>query len=216
VCYIDKDDKSRWDIDRKRDKDDRLMHKIRMDEEKERNDKFNFWIYVAFIVLGIILLIVIIYSIVSLLQKKDNNVSSPPPSSPPMQQQITNKSLPVQDLPKPIPPKPILKTPYPYPSQSPSPSPSPSSSIPFPSITSTPVKIETDMNKQISIKPPIQNKGFLSSIGDNINKQVSNTTSLIRTTTNNKGFLSSLVSPITERSIIPPQVIRKGGGRRKK
>jgi len=192
VCYIDDDKVSRWDRDRKRDNEDRLMHKIKADEEKERNDKFNFWIYVAFIVLGIILLVVIIYSIVSLFQKKDSSQISiqqqqlypPPPPIP-----VVNKPVvPIKSsTPTSLPPS-ILKKPSIFDkTTSPSPSPSPSpSSIPFPSIPTQKV-----------------NKGFLSTVNDNINKGKTET----------KTFISSFLSPIVERNITRPVVdeVKKGG-----
>jgi hypothetical protein len=197
-----RDDDSRWDRDRKRDKDDRLLQKIKLDEEKERNDKFNFWIYVAFIVLGIILLVVIIYAIVSLFQKKETsyintnpsqtpvsiqqqNFQPSPPSSNPLP--IVNKSIftqPSSSLPSSA-PKSILKKPSIFDKVStPSPVVSPAS-IPFPSVSSPPATSKV-------------NKGFLSSVNDKTEK---------------KSFISSFLSPIVERNLTPPVMneVKKGG-----
>lgn len=204
VCYRDddkdedRDDDSRWDRDRKRDKDDRLMQKIKLDEEKERNDKFNFWIYVAFIVLGIILLVVIIYAIVSLFQKREtsyitpsqmpvsiqqqNYQPSPPPSTP---LPVVNKSILTQSSSPSLAPKSILKKPSIFDKvATPSPVVSPVS-IPFPSVSSPPAT-------------PKVNKGFLSSGNDKTEK---------------KSFISSFLSPIVERNITPPMMdeVKKGG-----
>ena len=181
VCYKDdekNDDKeSRWDIDRRRDREDRLINRIRVDEEKERNDKFNFWIYVAFIVLGIILLVVLIFSIVSLFQNKSSapsipssNIITPLPSQPPS----IKPALPSQPSIKPILKKSSIfdkTTSMPSPMQSPIVSSTPSS-VPFPSVTT--------------------NKGFLSSIPNKINNE------------NTKTLISSFLSPLTERNINKP------------
>jgi hypothetical protein len=194
-----RDDDSRWDKDRKRDRDDRFIEKVRLDEEKERNDKFNFWIYVAFIVLGIILLIVIIYAIVSLFKKNENsNITpsqtpisiqqqnyqpSPVPKSISMQQENykPSKSISMQSFsPSPV-TKSILKKPSIFDKIS---TPLPVS-VPFPSVSSP-------------ATTPKVNKGFLSSVNDKTEK---------------KSFISSFLSPIVERNITPPMMneVKKGG-----
>ena len=54
----------------------KIQEKKESKKESKKEDRFNFWIYISLIVLGILLLIIFIYSIYSLLTYKSNNSSN--------------------------------------------------------------------------------------------------------------------------------------------
>ena len=201
VCYKDddelqrdidwkKDDDYKWDNARRSDKEDRLIYKIKEDEEKERNDKFNFWIYIGLIILGIILLVVLIYAIVSLFSKKGD-----------MKSQLTSSTITYQ------PPSITEQTPSMTNIQQPVKA----------SVTTTPI-ISSVIAKQPIVTPPSSPPIKRPSIFDKNVESVPKSSSIpfpsVSVSSDNikrtKSFISSFLSPIIEREIKPP-IIQKGG-----
>ena len=172
-------------------------------------DKFNFWIYVGFIILGLLLIISIILLIYSLFSSSTPKVTIDSKPIIIKNQELTKPIVPIETKPTiPIETKPTV-----------------------PIETKPTVPVETKPTVPVETKPivPVENK---SSFFSNLFSKNTTTTSSdnnnesffsklfkktpVNNTNNKTSFMTNLLSPITNRNNIPkPPNNIKGGSRKR-
>jgi len=188
-------------------------------------DKFNFWIYVGFIILGLLLIISIILLIYSLFSSSTPKVTIDSKPIIIKNQELTKPIVPIETKPiVPIETKPIVPI-------------ETKPTIPIETKPTVPIEtkptvpVETKPTVPVETKPivPVENK---SSFFSNLFSKNTTTTSSdnnnesffsklfkktpVNNTNNKTSFMTNLLSPITNRNNIPkPPNNIKGGSRKR-